>query len=126
MQYTCADMSFEGHVSALQVVEMPMLLDAGGHSDSCRNMCECDIGIAALDECAFNYICYKVEATQLTRTLPRFYILSTGVRPNSFMPLLSTTLALSYNAISATFFSSLSAYITLIVFAFLFAVSFAS
>jgi len=37
------------------------------------------------------------------------HILSTGVRPNNFIPLLSTILALSYNAISATFFSSLPA-----------------
>ena len=54
------------------------------------------------------------------------YILSTGVRPSSFIPLDSTTLALSYKPISATFFSGLSAYMTLMVFAFLLAVSLAS
>lgn len=56
----------------------------------------------------------------------RFYILSTGVRPSSFMPLASTCLALSYRPMSATFFSGLSAYMTLMVFAFLLLVSLAS
>lgn len=54
------------------------------------------------------------------------YILSTGVNPNNRIPFPNTCRAASYSPISARFFSSLSAYMTLIVLAFLFAVSLAS
>lgn len=56
----------------------------------------------------------------------RDYILSTGVSPSSCMPLFSTIRAASYMAISAIFFSRLSAYMTLNVFAFLLLRSIAS
>lgn len=56
----------------------------------------------------------------------RNYILSTGVSPSSCMPLFSTIRAASYMAISAIFFSRLSAYMTLNVFAFLLLRSIAS
>lgn len=68
----------------------------------------------------------EVGSNSARRHFCRFYILSTGVRPSSFMPLASTCLALSYRPMSATFFSGLSAYTTLIVFAFLLLVSLAS
>ena len=49
-----------------------------------------------------------------------FYILSTGVNPNNRIPFPNTWRAASYSPINARFFSSLSAYMTLIVLAFLF------
>lgn len=55
-----------------------------------------------------------------------FYILCTGERPSNCMPLLSTILAASYIAIRATFFSGLSAYMTLSVLALLLFLSIAS
>lgn len=64
--------------------------------------------------------------TSAPNTPARLYIRSTGDNPSSVIPLFSTILAASYIAINATFFSGLSAYITLNVLAFLLLRSIAS